>query len=151
MDLAPLRFGCIQLGPIAQLSRAKILSNRSDAFFDVSPVQLKGPAIISNSPKGHMDVRVFGVMVGHRRPLELRSEVLFQSRHKVACEPLQIDPLPELWGYDEFPEQRIPRRLPLLQASTDVNSLFRLVEADRLRIPFVCGALSRQIPSVRPP
>jgi hypothetical protein len=124
MDLAPLRFGCIQLGPIAQLSCAKILSNRPDAFFDVSPVQLKETAIISNSPKGHMDVRVLGVMVGHRRPLELRSEVLFHSRHNVACEPFQIDSLAELWGYDEFPEQPIACRLPLLQASADVNSPF---------------------------
>jgi hypothetical protein len=94
---------------------------------------------------------VFGIVVRHGSPFELRPEVLLDSRHYGADEALQVHPVTELGRDDEFPKELISCRLPFLQAIGHIDSEPLMIESDCFGIPFMCGTLPCQIAAMRPP
>jgi hypothetical protein len=93
-----------------------------------------------------MYMGVLGIVMSDGYPFEFGTEILFHSLHHVPGKALQIDAVAELRPQNELPEELIPVRLPLLQATGHVNSLPGLIEPSPFRVSFEGCALACQVP-----
>ena len=99
---------------------------------------------------GHMNVGMGRIVVLDRNPLEAAPEVSFDGCKELARMALQVQPVASLGRDDELPDPRIAGALPRTEATGEVESLARSVEAEprpigRLR------ALASEVAPMRSP
>ena len=68
------------------------------------------PAAISS--QGDVNMRVLRIVMNHGYPFQGRADVLFESRHKVARELVEVEALSELRREDQLEQARVAGRLP---------------------------------------
>ena len=82
VNFAALGNSRIKLRPVPDLASTEILRNFADALFHVVLTETNRP-LGSNSPYGHMKMRVFRVVVSYRDPFDWCAEVLFHAQYQV--------------------------------------------------------------------
>ena len=65
-----------------------------DSLPDVLPCEIQVRFVIADTPKGDMDMRVLGIEMRHRDPLQAGAEVLLHPRNEIARR-FQVDPVAE--------------------------------------------------------
>src|ERR1700738_4497195 len=100
------------LRAIPKLARTEIFSDFADALFDVIPVEAERPSLRADSPERHVNVRVIGVVMRNRHPLERSSKVLLHLRHQIAGHLPKIDSVTKFGGDDYLPKAFIAGTLP---------------------------------------
>src|ERR1039458_1850675 len=64
---------------------------------------------------GDMDVRVFGIVMRYRNPLQSCVQIFLHFAHKIAGQSVQVDPFAEFRRNDHFPEPRVACLLPAIK------------------------------------
>jgi hypothetical protein len=136
---------------MAELARAMVLRDRSNAFLHVLPTQMERLSIASDAPQRNMDMRVFGIVMGHGNPLQRTVQVPLHSAHKVAGESGQIDAVAEFRRDDQLPEALVSCGLPPGELSGNFNSLPGGIEACQAPVIFTRRGLALDIPAVGAP
>src|SRR2546425_6512650 len=92
-----------------------------DGVLDIGPGEEDRLFLQCYSSQGDMHMRVFGVVVRGRNPLETRIEVLFHYGHEVSRQFFQIRTLAKLRRNDELKQSGIARLLPRTQGAVNVG------------------------------
>ena len=106
---------------------------------------------VSAAPDNHVNVRVFRIVVGNRRPFEGRPEIILHALDQTARQVGQIDPITKFRRYDQFPKPFIARCLPAFELRGNVDRVALPTESHSLRIVFERGTLARQVTPMRFP
>ena len=83
-DFAPFRLCRIEFRSIPELPGAQVLGHASNPLLDIFPAHAQGGAIASHAADHDMSVRVLGVVMLHRNPFEVGTEILLHTLHQIA-------------------------------------------------------------------
>jgi hypothetical protein len=108
-------------------------------------------SIASDTPQGNVDMRVFGIVMGHGNPLQRTVQVPFHLAHKVAGESQQINTVAEFRRDDQLPHALVACGLPPVELSGNFNSLPGGIEACRAPVTIKCRRFTLNIPAVGAP
>ena len=90
-------------------------------MLDVIAFEAERFSVLANAAKCNVNVRVIGIEVRDRSPLEARIEVPGNALHQVAGQLHEVDLVSELRRHDDLPHAFIAGGLPLVQTSGDVD------------------------------
>ena len=148
--LAPLRLAHIVFGAVPKLPSTQILHNAPNSTLHIVVIEAEWLAIIADASKSYVDVRVVGIEVADRHPLEPGPEVLFHLLHQAIGQTLQVDAVTEFRRDYELPKALVARSLPLPGPGRDIAAVTMLVKAG-VRSLLTSGALSCDIAPVGSP
>src|ERR1700678_4496189 len=81
VDFPTLRVSGVQLRAIPKLARAQVFSGTADAFPNEIPAQTDWSPFCADASQCNMNMRVFGIEMGHREPFEPHAEVPLNFCH----------------------------------------------------------------------
>jgi hypothetical protein len=108
-------------------------------------------SIASDAPQSNMDMRVFGIVMGHGNPLQWTVQVPLHLAHEFAGELEQIDAVAEFRRDDQLPEALVSCGLPPGELSGNFNSLPGGIEACRDTVAITRRGFALDIPAVGAP
>jgi len=122
----------IRFGAVAERLGRQLAASQPDAVLHVLPVQQQRPAGLVPATKGHVDMRVVGVVVVDRDPLEPRPEIPLHGIQDAPSVVHQVESLAALGRQDHLPHARIFGLLPAVEPPVDLHRTLRSVEAEPL-------------------
>src|SRR6266498_2476604 len=102
VNLAPLRLNCIVDRAMAELFGKEILRAGSDTRLHVLSRKTQRLAFLVHSPQCDMGMRVFGVVVDNRHPVQGGLKIALHPSHEFPRVPLKVDSVSEFGGDDDF-------------------------------------------------
>jgi hypothetical protein len=111
--LASLCLEYIVFSAVPKLPGTQILRNAPNSTFHVVAIEAEWLAVVPHASKSHVDVRVVGIEMADRYPLEPGPEVLLHLLHQAIGQTLQVGAVAEFRRDDEFPKALVFRFLPL--------------------------------------
>jgi hypothetical protein len=121
VDFPTLRVSAIQLRARPKLARAQIFRDTADALPNEIAAETDWSPFRADASQCNMNMRVFGIKMGHCEPFEPHAEVPLNLRHKTARQMFQVDSVPEFGRHDQFPETFVACLLPTLHTRCDVD------------------------------
>lgn len=119
--LACLR--AVALTPEPERARGELLAPGADSVSHVLPRHAELMALARAASDRNVNVRVSGVMMLDRHPLEVHAEVALQGSNQLAGVAPEIEALALLGRDDELPEPRIAGTLPAREPRPDVDAV----------------------------
>src|SRR3954454_22471801 len=108
----------------------------ADAVGDIVPGDAQDSALLQDTADDDVGMRMAGVVMVDRYPVEARLQILFHLSHQVACKTLQIGHLIGILGRNNETEL-----MPILAASFDKGLAVSLILERRIGLPFLAIAI----------
>lgn len=130
IDIAGQRCLDLALGPVSELEVDERLDTATQALGQVIAAHDKVVAAIRNTAHEDMDVRVVGIPVIDRDPVELRPEIAFGLMHQLARGRAQVAQLGGILGRDDEAEM-MPVVLAAVRETACIGGIAARVEHAR--------------------
>ena len=140
----------LPIAPEAEHPCRELLAPGTEPGLDVGRRDLERPPVGVSPAHEQVHVRVAGVVVVDRCPLERGAEIALHLGDQRPRVRGQIQPRSVLGGDDELPETHVARLLPSSKRGGQVHVVAFGVEAATLGA-FTLGALAGEVRSVRSP
>src|ERR1035438_10412536 len=117
----------------------------------VVPAQSQRLTVTSDAADHDVNMRVLRVVVLHRNPFQIRSQILLHLFDQTARQARQFYPITEFRRDDQFKHPLVPRALPAFELTGNVDSVILSIETHGLHVVFEGGPFARQVTPVRLP